>query len=122
MDAQTFTVICDSCPYRSKWATYREALDAALRHQAANRSDQLARKGVTCARAVVVLLTVGTLIGLTPAAYADPPDPTWITGYWDDDDFDNSTEFITDACAIEVASPVDIGPLFVPVASLGSGG
>jgi len=77
---------------------------------------------VTCARAVVVLLTVGTLIGLTPAAYADPPDPTWITGYWDDDDFDNSTEFITDACAIEVASPVDIGPLFVPVASLGSGG
>ena len=40
MDAQTFTVICDSCPYRSKWATYQEALDAALRHRAANRSHQ----------------------------------------------------------------------------------
>ena len=74
------------------------------------------------ARAVVVLLTVGLLIGLTPAAYADPPDPTWLPGYWDDDDFDNATEFITDACAIEVASPVDIGPLFAPVASRGPEG
>ena len=71
------------------------------------------------ARAVIVLLTVGLLIGLTPAAYADPPDPTWLTGYWDDDDFDNATEFIMDAYAIEVASPVGIGPLFAPAASLG---
>jgi hypothetical protein len=74
------------------------------------------------ARAVVGLLTVGVLIALTPIAYADPPDPTWLTGYWDDDDFDNATEFITDACAIEVASPLDIGPLFAPVASLGPEG
>jgi len=74
------------------------------------------------ARAVVVLLTVGLLIGLTPAAYADPPDPTWLIGYWDDDDFDNATEVITDACAMEVASPGNIGPLFDPVANLGPEG
>ena len=29
------------------------------------------------------------VVGLTPIAYADPPDPTWLGGYWDDDDFDN---------------------------------
>jgi len=36
----TFTVVCDTCPYRSKWATYQEAFDAVLRHRAANTSDQ----------------------------------------------------------------------------------
>src|SRR6266849_1826470 len=25
----TFTVVCDTCPYRSKWATYQEAFAAA---------------------------------------------------------------------------------------------
>ncbi len=38
MDALTFTVICDSCPYRSKWVIYQEALEAALRHRAASKS------------------------------------------------------------------------------------
>ena len=45
------------------------------------------------------------LVGLTPIAYADPPDPTWLGGYWDDDDFDNVVAFIASATAI-VASPV----------------
>ena len=45
------------------------------------------------------------IVGLTPIAYADPPDPTWLGGYWDDDDFDNVVAFIASAAAI-VASPV----------------
>jgi len=45
------------------------------------------------------------IVGLTPIAYGDPPDPTWLGGYWDDDDFDNIVAFMASATAI-VASPV----------------
>ena len=44
--------------------------------------------GVRFAR-VVALVLACLLAGLVTAAYADPPDPTWIGGYWDDDDFDD---------------------------------
>jgi hypothetical protein len=71
---------------------------------------------VVFARAPVILAIAAVLIGLTPAAYADPADPTWIAGYWDDDDFDNAVEFIVSACAVEALCPVDFGPLFAPVA------
>ena len=47
-------------------------------------------------------------VGLTPIAHADPPDPTWLGGYWDDDDFDNVLAFITSASAI-AGSPVADG-------------
>jgi len=43
---------------------------------------------------VCVVLLVAALLALVPAAYADPPDPTWIGGYWDDGDFDNVVIFI----------------------------
>ena len=33
--------------------------------------------------------------GLTPAAYADLPDPTWFGGYWDDSDFDTAVDVLT---------------------------
>ena len=39
-------------------------------------------------RALLALVLAAALIGLTPAAYASPPDPTWVSGFWDDDDFD----------------------------------
>ena len=45
------------------------------------------------------------VVGLTPIAYADPPDPSWLGGYWDDDDFDDVVAFIASAAAV-VASPV----------------
>ena len=51
------------------------------------------------------------VVGLTPIAYADPPDPTWLGGYWDDDDFDNVVAFIASAVAV-VASPVIDGRPF----------
>lgn len=56
-------------------------------------------------RCLVALVMVGLLGGLTPAAYADPPDPTWLAGYWDDDDFDTAVDFITSAAAV-LAPPV----------------
>jgi len=52
---------------------------------------------------------------LVPTASADPPDPTWIGGYWDDDDFDNVVIFIVSACAVEVPSLTDFGPLWTPL-------
>jgi hypothetical protein len=60
---------------------------------------------VPLVRRLIALVMVGLLGGLTPAAYADPPDPTWLGGYWDDDDFDTAVDFITSAAAV-VAPPV----------------
>ena len=37
---------------------------------------------------------------LTPLAYADPPDPTWVRGMWDDDDFDDVVGYLTSSTAL----------------------
>ena len=53
------------------------------------------------------------LVGLAPAAYADPPDPTWIGGYWDDDDFDTVVAFIASTFATVAQPDVDARPRLV---------
>jgi hypothetical protein len=45
----------------------------------------------------VTLLTA--LVALTPLAYASPPDPTWVSGIFDDDDNDNGVFFVTSSTA-----------------------
>ena len=50
------------------------------------------------------------LLGLGAAAYASPPDPTWIGGYWDDDDFDSAVISIVSACAIGIPPVPDAAP------------
>jgi len=40
-----------------------------------------------------VLLVV--LVALTPLAYSSPPDPVWVSGFFDDDDNDNGVFLIT---------------------------
>ena len=68
---------------------------------------------------VFVLIIVALFVGLPPAAFADPPDPTWIGGYWDDDDFDNVVNAITSAIAFKApARPSVELPILVPVASV----
>jgi hypothetical protein len=62
------------------------------------------------------LVLVALIVGLAPVAYADPPDPTWIGGYWDDDDFDNVVAFIASTCAVAVLHTVDAGPWWAPIA------
>ena len=62
-----------------------------------------------------VVLVVAALLALVPAAHADPPDPTWIGGYWDDADFDNVVIFIVSACAVEVPLLTEFGPLWTPL-------
>ena len=38
---------------------------------------------------LLALALLGTLLVLTPAATAFPPDPTWLSGFWDNDDYDD---------------------------------
>ena len=66
--------------------------------------------------AIVALLVAPLLVGLTPLAYADLPDPTWIDGYWEDDELDDVVVFMDSASAIVAPSVVDAGLLLVPVA------
>jgi hypothetical protein len=62
-------------------------------------------------RLLVLLVIVGVAV-LTPLAYASPPDPLWLGGYWDDDDFDSVVIFVTGHIhALAVARAVDHVPL-----------
>jgi hypothetical protein len=62
------------------------------------------------ATATVSLLLVCLVAGLAPLAFADPPDPAWIGGYWDDDDFDNVVDFIGRADVVVGLPPLAAGP------------
>jgi len=64
---------------------------------------------------LVALVLVGLILWLPPAAYADPPDPTWIGGYWDDDDFDTVVVFLAQAFAIHAPIEVTAEPLWIPI-------
>jgi hypothetical protein len=68
---------------------------------------------VVLTRRVVTVFLITLLVGLVPAAYADPPDPTWIGGFWDDDDFDTVVAFIASTCATFAQSDVDADPCLV---------
>ena len=59
------------------------------------------------------MFVVALLVGLVPAAYADPPDPSWIGGFWDDDDFDTVVAFIASTFATVSQSVLDTEPCLV---------
>jgi hypothetical protein len=42
---------------------------------------------------------VTVLIVLVPLAYAEPPDPTWVSGYFDDGDGDDAVFVVTSSLA-----------------------
>src|SRR5262249_7255711 len=46
-----------------------------------------------------VLALLVALVLLTPLAYSSPPDPVWVSGFFDDDDNDNGVFFITSSTA-----------------------
>src|SRR6266436_135214 len=66
-------------------------------------------------RTVLVLVLVALMLTLTPLAYATSPDPTWIAGFWDDDDFDDVVGYITSAAGL-LHTPVacELRPLVLP--------
>jgi hypothetical protein len=82
------------------------------------------------------LVLVALMLTLTGVAYASPPDPIWIPGLYDDDDFDNVVDFITSSAGMAVAlvisdlcrvrnpivlqlSPADDVVAFLPLSAFG---
>lgn len=51
-------------------------------------------------------LLLAVLVVLTPLAYATPPDPVWVSGYFDDDDNDDGVFLITSSTATLDAFPL----------------
>jgi hypothetical protein len=66
-----------------------------------------------------ILLVVATLIVpalLLVPAYASPPDPAWISGVYDDGDFDDVIVQVTSAVGhVPVDLPFDVRPASVDV-------
>jgi hypothetical protein len=46
-------------------------------------------------RFCLIVALLASIVLLTPLAYADPPDPVWISGYYDDDDQDGAVTLVT---------------------------
>jgi len=70
-------------------------------------------------RQVLILpLVVTTLVALLPLAYASPPDPSWVAGFWDDADYDDVVILATSSCSIADAHP-PTELAFVPVVLTG---
>lgn len=67
-------------------------------------------------RRASILVLLGALVALTPLALACPPDPTWIGGLWDDNDYDDVVLLVTGGLTAVEAGVVDpVGPVAVPV-------
>ena len=59
-----------------------------------------------------ILILVAVMVALTPLAYADPPDPTWLHAIYDDDDFDLVVGLIMSASGLaEVYVARCLGPV-----------
>jgi hypothetical protein len=70
-------------------------------------------------RAALALALLSSLLLLASLAYASPPDPSWISGFYDDADFDNIIGLITsEAGVIERFGAGDNGPAEVVVATV----
>ena len=70
------------------------------------------------ARRGLAMSLVALLVGLVPAAYSDPPDPSWLGGYWDDDDFDTVVAYIASAFATVAQPDVAVQPCLVWIDSI----
>ncbi|HEV8438559.1 MAG TPA: hypothetical protein VGT40_10735 [Methylomirabilota bacterium] len=71
-------------------------------------------------RRVLAVVVLGALVALTVLADATPPDPVWVTGVYDDGDFDDVVGLIVAGAALAeppAPAPEPLRPLAV---SLGS--
>ena len=59
---------------------------------------------------MLALLLVALVLLLAPATYASPPDPTWLSGYWDDDDFDDVVLLLEGTVAVVPPLTIDATP------------
>jgi hypothetical protein len=64
---------------------------------------------------------VTVLVAVIPLAYAEPPDPTWVSGYFDDADYDDAVFVVTSSLATVDPFPLcnwSPFPIFGPRVSL----
>jgi len=64
---------------------------------------------------LLMFALAGMLVCVRTLAYASPPDPSWIGGFWDDDDYDDVVFHITSFSADETAPARALRPHWTPV-------
>src|SRR5262245_36934477 len=65
-------------------------------------------------RAPLAILFLGVVLALTPVAHAAPTDPGWISGLYDDNDYDDVVLFIIGAVGAVDSSVVNpVGPVVI---------
>jgi hypothetical protein len=65
---------------------------------------------------LVALILILPVAGLTPLAYASPPDPSWILGIYDGADYDDVVLLITSATGTTAPSaPADFAKILLVV-------
>ena len=74
-------------------------------------SEAMARTAAAVVLAIVVL-------SLTPIAHACPTDPTWISGFYDDNDYDDVVLFLTGLTAVSTAIADPIGPIAISLGQI----
>ena len=57
-------------------------------------------------RWLFVVVLIGLLLVLNPMAFASPPDPSWLGGFWDDADFDDVILHLTGCPAVSADRPI----------------
>jgi hypothetical protein len=68
---------------------------------------------------LLAVLLLGVVVGLTPVAYAFPPDPSWLPGLYDDDDYDDVIAKVSSGVAtVNVLPLYEAAPVVVPIARL----
>ena len=85
------------------------------------RSNRMNRVPVLAIRVALLL----ALVALTPLAYATPPDPTWVSGFFDDDDNDNGVFLVTSSLVALDPFPLcrwTPFPVFGPAVALDNSG
>ena len=78
----------------------------------------MTRPAATLALLIALLVA---LVALTPLAYAIPPDPVWVCGFFDDDDNDDGLFLVTSSLATMDPFPLCCWtsfPAFGPVVEL----
>ena len=68
-------------------------------------------------RGLVAGLLLGVLLALPPCAHASPTDPTWIPGFYDNNDYDDVILFITGA--VTAANSHSAAPIWLITVCLG---
>ena len=74
------------------------------------------------ARSAAAVVLVLVMLSLTPIAHACPTDPTWISGFYDDNDYDDVVLFITGGLTAVSATAVNpIGPTAISLGQVDPG-